>query len=179
MTLETPRLLLRPWQEADAEELYRWASDPLVGHAAGWTPHASVEDSLHIIRTLLSQPDTFAVLPRDGEGGPIGSVGVFTTGAPEIADEPEIGYWLARPFWGRGLIPEVVEELLRWQFQERNAERVWCGHFPGNDKSRRVIEKCGFRYVCTGPERPWPDGVSRSSLYYALTRQEWEARHGD
>lgn len=179
MTLETSRILLRPWQEEDAGGLYRWASDPMVGHAAGWTPHASVEDSLHIIRTVLSQPDTFALLLRGGDSGPIGSVGVFSSGAPGSSGEPEIGYWLARPFWGRGLIPEVVEELLRWQFRDRNAARVWCGHFPGNDRSRRVIEKCGFRCVCTGPEQSWPDGSRHPSLYYALTRQEWEARHGN
>lgn len=45
MTLETKRLLLRPWEESDAESCYRYASDPLVGPAAGWPAHTSVEDS--------------------------------------------------------------------------------------------------------------------------------------
>ena len=70
--METERLLLRPWQESDAEALYRWASDPEVGPAAGWSPHTSVEDSRDIIRTVLSEEGTFAVVPKDGNGDPIG-----------------------------------------------------------------------------------------------------------
>lgn len=79
-----------------------------------------------------------------------------------------------RPFWGQGLIPEAVRELLRWCFMERGAARVWCGHSPGNDKSRRVIEKCGFTYVCDGPPVLWPDGQERPTCYHAIDREDWE-----
>lgn len=68
--METERLLLRPWQESDAEALYRWARDPEVGPAAGWSPHTSVENSREIIRTVLSEEGTFAVVPKGGNGGP-------------------------------------------------------------------------------------------------------------
>ena len=178
--METERLLLRPWQESDAEALYRWASDPEVGPAAGWSPHTSVEDSRDIIRTVLSEEGTFAVVPKGGNGDPIGAIGVFPTEISEGRGEPEIGYWIGRPFWGQGFIPEAVRELLRWCFMERGAARVWCGHSPGNDKSRRVIEKCGFRYVCDGPSVLWPDGQERPTCYYAIAREDWEkeARHG-
>ena len=80
--METERLLLRPWQESDAEALYRWASDPEVGPAAGWAPHTSVENSREIIRTVLSEEGTFAVLLKGGDGGPIGAIGVFPTEIP-------------------------------------------------------------------------------------------------
>ena len=111
--METERLLLRPWQESDAEALYRWASDPEVGPAAGWSPHTSVENSREIIRTLLAKEGTFAVVPKDGNRGPIGAIGVFPTEIPEGRGEPELGYWIARPYWGQGLIPEAVEAMLR------------------------------------------------------------------
>ena len=176
--METPRLYLRPWHESDAASLYRWASDPQIGPAAGWAPHTSVENSREVIRTVLSEEGTFAVLLKGGDGGPIGSVGVFPAAIPVGKGEPEIGYWIAHPYWGQGLIPEAVEELLCWQFLDMAVQRVWCAHFPGNEKSRRVIEKCGFTYVCTGHEQMWPDGSSRPSLYYAITRREWEERHG-
>ena len=87
--METERLLLRPWQESDAEALYRWASDPEVGPAAGWSPHTSVENSREIIRTVLSEEGTFAVVPKGGNGGPIGAIGVFPTEIPEGRGEPE------------------------------------------------------------------------------------------
>ena len=177
VTLQTRRLSLRPWCESDAEALYCCACDPQVGPAAGWSPHTSVDNSLEIIRKVLSAPNTFALVMKD-IGKPVGSVGVFPTDLPAALGEPEIGYWIARSLWGQGLVPEAVEELLHWQFEEKNAVRVWCAHFPGNEKSRRVIEKCGLTYVCTGEEQLWPDGSRRASLYYAITRQEWEVCHG-
>ena len=178
MTRTTERLVLRPWREADAESLYRYACDGEVGPAAGWKPHESVEESRQIIRTVLSQPDTLAVLLRERPEEAIGSVGVFPTDAPDGEGEPEIGYWIAHPYWGQGLIPEAVEELLRWQFQEMGVQRVWCAHSPENEKSRRVQEKCGFRHVCDTPPSPWPDGTERPGVCQAITRQEWEVRHG-
>ena len=111
-------------------------------------------------------------------GGPIGAIGVFPTEIPERRGEPELGYWIARPYWGQGLIPEAVEAILRRQFREIGAERVWCAHFPGNERSRRVQEKCGFRHVCDTPPSPWPDGTERPGVCQAITRQEWEVRHG-
>ena len=177
VTLETRRLLLRPWREEDAPALFRYASDPQVGPRAGWKPHASLEESREILRTVLSEPGTFAVILRE-TGEPIGSVGVFPTELPEGKGESEIGYWIGRPYWGQGLIPEAVEAMLRRQFREMGAERVWCAHFPGNERSRRVQEKCGFRHVCDTPPSPWPDGTERPGVCQAITRQEWEVRHG-
>ena len=58
MILETERLLLRPWEEKDAEDLYRYASHPDVGPIAGWSVHTSVENSREIIREVLSAPET-------------------------------------------------------------------------------------------------------------------------
>lgn len=65
MQLETRRLILRPWEERDAEELYRYAQDDRIGPIAGWPPHTSVENSLEIIRTVLSEPETYAVILKD------------------------------------------------------------------------------------------------------------------
>lgn len=65
MTLETTRLVLRPWDESDAEELYRYAKDPEVGPIAGWPVHTSVQNSREIIRDVLSAPETYAVVLKE------------------------------------------------------------------------------------------------------------------
>ena len=65
MILQTKRLILRPWSENDAEELYKYASDPEVGSPAGWPPHTSVENSREIIRTVLSAPEIYAVCLKE------------------------------------------------------------------------------------------------------------------
>jgi len=146
MILETERLILRPWEESDAEELYRHAKDPLIGPAAGWPPHTSVENSREIIRTALSSEGTFAVVLKD-TGKPVGCASIMRGDAgtaEKKANEAEIGYWLGRAYWGQGLIPEAVRELLRVCFEELKCIGVWCGYYEGNENSHRVQEKCGF-----------------------------------
>lgn len=64
MMLETTRLILRPWKESDAESLYEYAKNPLVGPAAGWPVHTSIENSRQIIREILSADETYAVINR-------------------------------------------------------------------------------------------------------------------
>ena len=168
--IETERLILRPWREDDAEDLYKHASDLEIGPAAGWAAHTSVEDSRDVLRTILMNPDTWAITLR-GSDEPVGSIGVFPTSVSIGGGEPEIGYWLARPLWGNGYVPEAVRALIARSFAE-GAQRVWCAHSIKNDKSRRVIEKCGFTYRCT---EAWtsPLGEVRESRYYSIERDAW------
>lgn len=113
MVLETERLLLRPWEDSDAEDLYEYAKDPEIGPIAGWPPHTSVENSLEIIREVMSEPEVYAVVPKK-VGRPVGSVGIMfgeNGSAPMNEHEAEIGFWIGKPYWGKGMIPEAVREL--------------------------------------------------------------------
>ena len=172
--LETDRLILRPWREDDAEDLYTYASDPEVGPPAGWPPHTSVENSREIIRTVLSASDTFAVCLKDN-GKPIGSIGFHRNDLAEAEDEYELGYWIARPFWGQGLIPEAAREMLRRAFVDLGMNRIWCGYYDGNVKSRRVQEKLGFVYHHTteGIELTQMNEI-RTGHVMLMTRETWE-----
>ncbi len=177
--LETKRLFLRPWAEADAESLYQYAKDPQVGPIAGWPVHTSVTNSREIIRDVLSAPETYAVVLKE-TGKPVGSAGILMgeqSNLPLTNTEGEIGYWIGVPYWGRGLIPEAVRELIRHGFEELNLTALWCGHFDGNEKSRRVQEKCDFRYHHTAQDVPWPlMGDIRTEHISRITREEWRAR---
>lgn len=86
--LETKRLLMRPWEESDAEELYKYAKDPAVGPIAGWPPHTSVENSLEIIRTVFSAPGVYAIVLKE-TGLPIGSIGIKTGAQTDLTDAEE------------------------------------------------------------------------------------------
>ena len=178
MILETERLILRPWRDGDAEDLYKYAKDPEVGPPAGWPPHGSVEESRAIIRTVLAQAETYAVCLK-ADGRPIGSVSLHLNGHTDLTerdDECELGYWIAKPFWGRGLIPEASREMLRRAFRDLGMSRVWCGYYDGNLKSRRVQEKLGFRYQWTTEkvEVALMNEVRKGHVN-AMTREEWEA----
>ena len=145
--IETERLILRPWQEQDAEDLYTYASNPEVGPPAGWPPHTSVDNSRELIKTVLSKPETYAVCLKDGT--PIGSIGLHLNGSTDMTDrddECELGYWIGKPYWGQGLIPEASRALMRYAFEELGMRAVWCGYYDGNEKSRKVQTKLGFVY---------------------------------
>ena len=176
MELETERLLLRPWTLGDAEELYRYAKDPGVGPAAGWEPHTSVENSREIIKTILSAPGTFAVVLKE-TGLPIGSAGYFQTRAQgSEAGEMEMGYWIGKPYWGNGYIPEATRALIRYCFEELHCPRVWCSHFEGNENSKRCMEKCGFTYHHTQKDfEREAAGEVRTVHFECLTREAWES----
>lgn len=174
--IETERLILRPWQESEAEILYRYASDPAIGPIAGWAPHTSVENSLEIIRTVFAAPETYAVVLKE-TGEPIGSCGIMFADGLHSANmndcEAEIGYWIGKPYWGQGLIPEAVRALLARSFNELKLEAVWCGYYDGNIKSRRVIEKCGFRFHHTNPDIVSPLGDTRTEHFYIMTSEDY------
>lgn len=177
MILETERLVLRPWRESDAESLYEYARDNRVGPIAGWFPHTSVENSREIIRNVLSAPETYAVCLKE-DNRAIGSIGLMLGERSNIKiseNEGEIGFWLGVPFWGQGLIPEATRELIRHAFADLGIQTLWCGYFDGNEKSRRVQEKCGFIYHHTNKDIYWKtmDEI-RTEHITRLTKEEWK-----
>ena len=138
MQLATERLILRPWAETDAEDLYRYAKDDRVGPIAGWPPHSSVDDSAEIIRTVFSAPETYAVCLKE-DNRAIGSIGLMigarsdkeipdTEGGNRLLDRcPVLGQGAdtggdsrARPPWFRGL--ETGQNLVRILRREREIE---------------------------------------------------------
>ena len=172
---ETERLILRPWHENDAEALYKYASDPDIGPPAGWPPHTSVENSRDIIRTVFSAPETYAVCLKDGS--PIGSLGLKLKGSTDMTnrdDECELGYWIGKPFWGQGLIPEASRALLCHAFEDLGMRAVWCGYCDGNEKSKRVQEKLGFvyQYTTEGLEVTLVNEI-RTGHTNLMTKERW------
>ena len=180
MIIETNRLRLRPWRTEDAESLYRYACDPDVGPPAGWPPHKSVEESRSVLQMLSQGDEAYAVCLKTDDIA-IGAIELKLFGHSDFAqreDECELGFWIGKPFWGQGLIPEAGEALLRRAFEELGMERVWCGYYEGNFKSKRVQEKLGFQYQWTN------EGIyvsllreQRTGHVNCMTKAQWKALH--
>ena len=148
VTLQTDRLMLRSWKESDLEDFYEYAKVDGVGQMAGWLPHKDREESAKILQLFISEKKTFAI---EYDGKVIGSLGI------ELYDEKkfpefqelagrELGFVLSRDYWGRGIMPEAVQRVLRYLFDETGLDFLMCGHYTENRQSKRVQEKCGFRY---------------------------------
>lgn len=176
MTLTTERLILRHWEESDAENLYNYAKNPAVGYPAGWPAHTSVENSREIIKNVLNGKECYAVCLKDNK--PIGAIELMLNGSSvnEIknSDECELGFWLAEPFWGQGIIPEAARELLRRAFADLGMNKVWCGYYEGNEKSKRTQKKLGFKYNHRRENIELSHfGETRNEILNCITKDEW------
>ena len=127
--------------------LYPLASDPEVGQRAGWPPHTSEQESLHIIRTVFANPTTWAVTLR-ADGILIGAIGYGPScdcSLPSLPGEPTVGYWIGRAYWGQGYCTEALSTLICHVKAHTSIRSLISGHFTDNEASGRVMQKCGFR----------------------------------
>ncbi|HEY3788011.1 MAG TPA: GNAT family protein [Urbifossiella sp.] len=152
--LETERLLIRPYEEADAKNLFPLVSNPNSTRFTLWEHHKSIEDTLFFVRDYaLSRyaegvPEPMAItLKQDSSSKPIGSLGCYWASHPN--QTMEIGYWLAEPFWGRGIIVEACRVLVGYSFSQLGPKRIQARVIEGNTASVRVLEKLGFHYEGT------------------------------
>ncbi len=177
MTLETERLILRHWEESDAEDLYQYASDPAVGPIAGWPTHQSIDESRDIIRTVFGGTEAYAVCLKS-DNRAIGAIELMLNGHTDMTEndnECELGYWLGKPFWGQGLIPEAAKEMLRHAFEDLGMSKVWCGYYEGNTKSKRVQEKVGFKYQWTTEGVDVPLMHEKRTVHVnCMTKNDWD-----
>lgn len=149
-TIETDRLILRPFEQTDLDDFFEYASVEGTGEMAGWHHHQDKQKSQEILDLFISEDKTFAVCLRQS-GKVIGSLGVEKYGMEDKLTEfdgyrgREIGYVLSRDYWGRGLMTEAVRAVIDYLFNECGLDFLTCGYYDFNSRSRRVQEKCGFR----------------------------------
>ena len=146
VTLKTNRLILRPFKLEDLDDFYEYASVDGVGQMAGWSPHKNKDESLAILKRFIEEKKTFAIVFNNKV---IGSIGIEKYPESELTEfnnlkGREIGYVLAKPFWGNGLMPEGVKEVINYLFDKEKLDFLVCGHYVSNNQSKRVQEKCGF-----------------------------------
>ena len=164
--IETKRLILRAFTLEDLDDFYEYASVEGVGERAGWAHHKSKQESQEILKRFIAEDKTFAIcLKKDGKV--IGSLGVEKYGLEESLTEfngylgREIGYVLAKPYWGKGIMPEAVTAVIEYLFKEIGLDFLICGYYDFNAQSKRVQEKCGFKPyrklvmdTCMGTKEP-------------------------
>ena len=150
ITLETERLLLRPFEVTDLDDFYEYASVEGVGEMAGWRHHESIAKSQEILDNFIKEDKTFAIVLKENNKV-IGSLGIEKYGMEHALTEfdgyqgREIGYVLSKSYWGKGLMPEAVSAVIRYLFDDLHFDFLLCGYYDFNKQSKRVQEKCGFK----------------------------------
>ena len=146
--LKTPRLTLRRFTMADADAMYRnWASDPEVTRFLTWPPHASPEVSAAVLADWVPGYENprqyqWAIVP-DVFGEPIGSISFI--GINESISEVSAGYCIGRPWWHQGYTSEALRAVIRFAFEEMDANRVSAIHNLLNPRSGGVMRSCGMQ----------------------------------
>lgn len=144
--MENYRIFLRPWQDSDAEALYKYASEPIIGERAGWQPHQSVEESLDIIRTVFHNDTMWAIVLKETNEA-IGAMGYMPDcpfNLPARPNEPLVGYWIGKPYWNKGICTEALQLMIEHVRKKTNYASLISSHYVDNPASGRVMEKCGF-----------------------------------
>ena len=168
-TLVTKRLILRNLTFSDVEDFYNYAKKPNIGPSAGWKPHQSIEESMRIIRMMITENEVWGITLKEVDRV-IGTIGLHVRNFDNaMLNQKEIGYVLDDTYWGQGLMVEAVEAVLRYAFIDLELDKVLCGHSTANLQSKRVVEKTNFIY--THKEfRNHYDGTQIEIIMYELTK---------
>ena len=173
-TIETPRLLLRRAELADAEPMFRnWANDPDVTKYLTWPPHGTLDVTERVVKSWVDgyeKADYYQwmiVLKELGE--PIGSLCANTVGRAESA---HVGYCIGKPWWHRGIMTEAFGAVIEFLFEEVGYHRVESMHDPNNPNSGKVMEKCGLRYEGTLRQTDRNNQGICDASYYGILKQD-------
>ncbi|HET8569732.1 MAG TPA: GNAT family protein [Candidatus Limnocylindria bacterium] len=175
--IATERLLLRRMRMDDADAVFEYARDPDVARFTSWYPHSSVEDSRRFLEWIVASYER-------GDGANWGIelraerrfVGTIGFGVSPTHRSAEVGYALARPLWGRGLVTEALVAVLDLAFGTVGLHRVIARCEPENTGSWKVMKKVGMTF----------EGIQREAFYakerfadlmvWSILDREWRAR---
>ena len=172
--LETKRLILRPFEERDLNDFYYYAKDLNVGPSAGWPPHETQAQTMEVILRFIAEDNVWALQEKSSDKV-IGSVGIHKDARRDRNEKIRmIGYALGKEWWGQGYMTEAVKRVLQYLFEEKEMDLVTVYHFSFNQRSQRVIEKCGFQRegVLRMASRLY-DGSLLDDVCYSITREEY------
>ena len=171
--LESERLIIRRFRKEDLDDFYEYSRNPNVGPNAGWKPHSSKQESREILRHFINNPSVWALVDKS-TNKVIGSIGLHEDRKRDHQNAKMLGYVLAEPYWGKGLMTEAAKRMIKYAFEELRIDLLSVYHYPHNQRSKRVIEKCGFHYEGTLRQASTIyNGNIYDDVCYSLTKEEY------
>jgi RimJ/RimL family protein N-acetyltransferase len=174
MELKGERVSIRPWRSDDAPSLARHANNRNVARQLrDRFPHPyTIADARQFIQMASgARPTTMFAMVVDGAA--VGGIGFFP-GADVERFSAEIGYWLAEPYWGRGITAEAITLISRYAFEMCNMLRLFALPFADNQQSIRVLEKAGYTREAILRASSVKYGQVRDQALYALVNDSWK-----
>jgi [ribosomal protein S5]-alanine N-acetyltransferase len=178
LRIETKRLVLRPLREDDVDAIWPYASDPDFPKMMSWAAHVDKEETRSFIRavTEATANNLGVTWGIEHAGRVVGVVGLeeirWQVRACRV-DRAEVGYWLATEQWSQGFVTEATTAVMRFGFDTLGLHKLTISCFAKNAGSRRVIEKCGFRFIGRCEDDVYRDGRWHAHLRYEMIASEW------
>jgi len=170
MSSITPKFTLRPFRESDAESIAKYANNPKI--AANLTdgfpnPYGLDDAKKFLSMAIQNEPYTIFAIEINGEA--CGSIGIFVQ-SDIHRKSAECGYWLAEPYWGKGIIPEAIKQIVDYGFRTFDIVRIYARPFSFNKASQRVLEKAGFTLEATLKKACFKNGKFCDEMIYSIVR---------
>jgi RimJ/RimL family protein N-acetyltransferase len=171
MQIQLRNSLLRTWTDGDVTSLALWANNRRIWiNLRDAFPHPYTADDAAEWLAKVREISNAILLAIDVDGAAVGSIGVFRLD-DVYKRSAEIGYWLAEPFWNRGIVTEAVAAITDVAFRELEVVRIQAAIYAWNPASMRVLEKCGYVREGVLKKSVWKDGNLVDSVMYARLRK--------
>lgn len=137
----THNLIYRAFNIRDTDEVFEMTSQNDIGYWCGWYPHQTKEDTIKAINSFWKLINCKAIIDSD-----INKIVGCISVTQQNSNSVEIGYWLGKQYRHKGYITQAVKETIDECFKDDNIDTIYCGYFAGNDASKKVNDRCGFKY---------------------------------
>ena len=144
--LMTERLVLRAFQETDAEAIFACCQNPKLGDNAGWMPHQTLDDSYYALNTVFIGQENIWAITRKETGQVIGCIGLVTDPQRSNPQARMIGYWIDEAYWGKGYMTDAVQTVIAYGFNTLHVSLITGTCYPHNERSASVLTRNGFTY---------------------------------
>lgn len=165
-----PTFALRPWKISDLDNLLKYANNPKI--AANLTdafPHPYTEERGKKFIEMATKDDPVRIFAIDVNGEAVGAIGIHPQ-ADIYRKNAELGYWLAEPFWGKGIMSQAVRQAVEKAFEQYDISRVFARPFGRNPASQKVLENAGFKLEARLEKTLFKNGQAEDELIYAIRR---------
>ncbi len=162
---------LRPWSLDDINSLVKFANNyKIAKNLTNQFPHPyTIENGKRFIQmTLDYQPTQIFAIEILGEAS--GGIGLHLQNDIQIKNA-ELGYWLAEPYWGKGIITQAIMQIINYGFDTFEIDRIFARPFGPNLGSQRVLEKAGFDFECKFEKTIFKNGEYLDELFYAIRKK--------
>jgi [ribosomal protein S5]-alanine N-acetyltransferase len=172
LPVRIPGALLRPWMQEDAPSLARHADNPRVSACLrDLFPSPYTIDDAHRFIAMANGPNHGLLFAIEVRGEAAGGIGILPL-TDVYRGTAEIGYWLAEPFWGKGIATGAVRALVPVAFEKTGVVRIQAGIFANNPASMRVLEKCGFVREAVHRNAITKHGMLMDEVMYVRFRED-------